>query len=581
MQNKKSWFGRQVESYKTQRSPDSQAASNSALAQCGDFRTQSLGRSSNQVGIQPSYNLQAQMLGSSVESKSCSSLSTIESDSAVQISGNNELFRDTALGLFRSKSIEDLIDKYAPLPEPRSWRHSKGQTSPGRLKYALAHTEAKYGASPVLSQRTSPTLSQNLRGVLQSVPDIVHGKQAEHCPQGEKMQKPTSAKEEVVHNTATEDVSIIVEVPSQSQYSIPSESKSSSIHTGMSECTKQSNIDSNKSEQNHESRNTRSSLWYKSSSATELLAGLRQPVVSSETTRLASLAFGSLDTATQRFQTISPQGSDEPITANAQSKYQDEIPVSDSVSLASISLYQSTTLDSLDMEPLMSTSQLTCEGLLKPTDGSSSRKSSTSDSAVDLRPPTSDEDNRSESPVPCKTKDLNAQTSQSVSVNFQSISCNKAEAVEEDEGTNSNTVKRSDSKGSQDSGNGKTPERSLSPRIPFSKIQTPSFTQLIHPPSVVISDHSHEVAPDKEDQLSSSDTQTNNSESVESAKMLDKPVLERRNSNSSDLSDRSDSSTRSYMSDSSYSIDDDDFDLQLEAKSKANFSVSSLSLAIL
>ena len=177
---------------------------------------------------------------------------------------------------------------------------------------------------------------------------------------------------------------------------------------------------------------------------------------------------------------------------------------------------------------------------------------------------------RESSVVLCKTE-LSVQLT-------HDLTCNKG-SYSDDESlfqpiTESNMT-RSDSKESRhsdDSGNGKTPERSLSPRIPFSKIQTPSFTQLIHPPSVIISDHSHdEPSGDAPCSQTSDDTHTT-SDVCESILIVDKPTLERKLSSSSFTSDRSDS-IKSYLSDSSYSIDDDDYDFDSH-RPKQSVSVS-------
>ncbi len=154
---------------------------------------------------------------------------------------------------------------------------------------------------------------------------------------------------------------------------------------------------------------------------------------------------------------------------------------------------------------------------------------------------------------------------------------------------------------SQDSSiSAKQQERPLSPRIPFSKVQTPSFTQINHPPpSVVISDHSNDDLPSPHSQDDTSATepsmtftavdcavgsgslQTSSEKkpaaglttsaslgdltSAKSDTNLDpgyflvRPTSERRLSLSSTASDRSDS-LKSCFSDSSYSIDEDDFE---------------------
>ena len=108
-------------------------------------------------------------------------------------------------------------------------------------------------------------------------------------------------------------------------------------------------------------------------------------------------------------------------------------------------------------------------------------------------------------------------------------------------------------------------EGSKSPRMGFREAQTPSFTQINHGhlPAVIISDHSHD----------------NNG--LEDMKDPTLPhfghklhVLERKLSNSSVVSDHSESG-RSYTSDSSYSLDDDEYDLNFRTKlSSENKTVS-------
>lgn len=114
-------------------------------------------------------------------------------------------------------------------------------------------------------------------------------------------------------------------------------------------------------------------------------------------------------------------------------------------------------------------------------------------------------------------------------------------------------VNNQNSKDSDDSAVSKTPPLALSARVPFEKVQTPSFTQLKHPPSVIISDHSHELT--LEESLDVCDPGS----PCETESLTLRRHVERKMSNCSDVSDRSDSS-RSFMSDSSYSIDDDDLD---------------------
>lgn len=145
--------------------------------------------------------------------------------------------------------------------------------------------------------------------------------------------------------------------------------------------------------------------------------------------------------------------------------------------------------------------------------------------------------------------------------------------------------------------------RPRSPRIPFSKVQTPSFTKIIHPPpSVVISDHSHDDLPspntpeaDNKDSAefrigelttenllmkkrsssigsSLSDLSGKSDTNLDPAYNRDRRYSERRLSFSSTTSERSDS-IKSGLSDSSYSIDDEDLDF-IPHKRKLSASVS-------
>ena len=160
---------------------------------------------------------------------------------------------------------------------------------------------------------------------------------------------------------------------------------------------------------------------------------------------------------------------------------------------------------------------------------------------------------------------------------------------------------------SQDSSTStKQQDRPLSPRIPFSKVQTPSFTKIIHPPpSVVISDHSHDDLPSPKtpddikeskvfseveqvvDSLTSkkgyisltrslSDLSSKSDINLDPAYNADRRSSERRLSFSSTTSERSDS-IKSGLSDSSYSIDDEDLDF-MPHRRKLSASVSESSM---
>ena len=121
-------------------------------------------------------------------------------------------------------------------------------------------------------------------------------------------------------------------------------------------------------------------------------------------------------------------------------------------------------------------------------------------------------------------------------------------------------------------------DRPVSPRLPLYKAQTPSFTRITHPPCVVVSDHCHnntgESTPPSSRayqmprQTSSQDLPSPTDAAMDhmhnlSLQCIDRPTLERKHSNSS-MSDRSESS-RSFLSDSSYSVEDDEFEQLTDA----------------
>lgn len=104
--------------------------------------------------------------------------------------------------------------------------------------------------------------------------------------------------------------------------------------------------------------------------------------------------------------------------------------------------------------------------------------------------------------------------------------------------------------------------RQRSPQIPsrisFSMVQTPSFTKLSDPPAVVISDHSHEI-PLPMPLSTPQNILAYISSEVTDNLDIERPVCERKLSTSSIASDSSRSAC-SLLSDSSYSIEDDDVD---------------------
>ena len=312
---------------------------------------------------------------------------------------SNGIYRDESMGLFRSQSIEDLIDKYAPLPERRGKSSDVDGETVGRIKYTIAYTGAKYGCSPIMSPTPGTT-----RHSVSKKPD-------ESLPNSQEM--------------STEE--------------------SSTVEGGAVD-TQNSDVDIN------------------------------------PTCKVDSVDSDDLE--------VAKMSSD--LEQNRETSSQ---------------------VDPMDTN------------LLLPSDNYSPSQMSTSkDSAVMV------------------VDEADSESS------FQPIS------VTEDEERGS--IVHKDSKDSDDSGMAcRSPPRCLSPRVPFEKVQTPSFTQIVYPPSVVISDHSHETS--YEENLCQ-ETPEEAPEGTDSGLGLHQH-LERKFSNCSDVSERSDSS-RSMMSDSSYSIDDDDLD---------------------
>lgn len=265
---------------------------------------------------------------------------------------------------------------------------------------------------------------------------------------------------------------------------------------------------------------------------------------------------------------------------------------------------------------------------LSPVTGRSTRKFSVgSDSAVEMsmsdddhqleallaeskrRKSYEDVGNRSKSKTHCEFTSSTPETRVSFISKFKSSNNSKSSTItsvtyssctsdcQVTSSSDDPSMDKSDSKDSEGNCSSKQPERPLSPRIPFRNVQTPSFTKIIHhPPSVVISDHSHDEAQSPKSPLSSGrspliapfpstaadteniqksiytqgksrgsfgssgDLSTRSTElNMDSIDHLDKPNVERRLSLSSTASDRSDS-IKSVLSDSSYSIDDDDYD---------------------
>ena len=270
----------------------------------------------------------------------------------------------------------------------------------------------------------------------------------------------------------------------------------------------------------------------------------KQPVLSleSETRKLSNLSCGSLDSATDHLNSISPpEVEGEPITHYS---------VASSSTQPSGSRYKTEVYLNLRPSPINTAST---ELFLQPhSDNLGSPKSSGGDSAVELLPPSSDD----------------GQWSPSVS---QSRLTPESEFQFQPIGSDEDTTTHKCSRSSVDSGNCRTPERSLSPRIPFCQIQTPSFTQLAEPPSVIITDLS-------QDGYCHEDYKPCNI-STETSGRLHKPLLERKNSNSSVNSDRSDS-IKSVMSDSSYSIEDDEYEISLSPDGSSGNTKPSVSVSL-
>ena len=160
--NKKPWYMRKSESYKISRPVDSSKTHQ-------DFRTRSLGAAHSRVSLSStgSYGpitggrylsrsgTRSSGLGPSLEGSLYSERSMYSSDSLYSSTAND---LDRPPGLYRTRSIEELLDKYAPLPIPKKGRRGKSTGSLDRLtsgkeriKFAIAYSSAKVGASPVLS----------------------------------------------------------------------------------------------------------------------------------------------------------------------------------------------------------------------------------------------------------------------------------------------------------------------------------------------------------------------------------------------------------------------------------------------
>ena len=159
---KKPWYVRKSESYKISRPVESSKAHQG-------FRTRSLGATHSRVSLNStgSYGsisggryvsrsgTRSSGLGPSLEGSLYSERSMQSSDSLYSSTAND---LDRPPGIYRTRSIEELLDKYAPLPIPKKGRQDKSTGSLDRLtsgkeriKFAIAYSSAKVGASPVLS----------------------------------------------------------------------------------------------------------------------------------------------------------------------------------------------------------------------------------------------------------------------------------------------------------------------------------------------------------------------------------------------------------------------------------------------
>ena len=340
---------------------------------------------------------------------------------------------------------------------------------------------------------------------------------------------------------------------------------------------------------------------FKSNSATNLSSGVTQPtppfVLSDHISKsLSSVATGSLDTAKDKLQEYNTIGDFEeqyhklPHYKKGKDYSSLDSTVSESVSCSSPFLK---TKSSLESSLTADSGHCSSSNYLQPeanAEGTTSRKSSSSDSAIDMRPHLSEDGQICSTPsgvakpVSYIKPDVKAANTDSCPVypsepmidnlmktspRSHSKSRSRYEEILAGEvpSPEKSVLHRSDSKDSNAS-NGS--ERSKSPRFSFCKAQTPSFTKLIHPPSVVISDHSNEDAANKttESDKPISQPATSKTHSLPKNENLEtltirKSSLERKLSDASTSSDFSDSTTKSFLSDSSYSMDDEDYDIDI------------------
>ena len=438
--------------------------------------------------------------------------------------------------IYKSRSIEELIEKYAP--SPATSKHSKKELSSQRFKYSIAYSGVKVGTAAVLgtgwSEKSSPSR------VFSSSPKPFS---KSHCSTSQHVK-------DVFCNPLQENnnLSLLNTESAVPQTNTPLHSKSlhdaqknssygSSDFTPDSEISSRTTVDSDfpspcsaqrmySSYLNDNNPMHNTNCLAKSKDSPAQINDLCHLSLSPDNPQECS---GALPTITTNNVSENTCKVNEPVGNQAHSQVPSAI----------------FTLDDIINQVQNRSDAL----LLSPNDGCgyvSSRKSSAGDSAIDLFPLSSDEDG-SRSP-----KDTTSDKSpvEDMKTMPSLPAChNVKEAWTSDSSTS-------------EEGNFKRP---LSPRMPFGKIQTPSFTKIMEPPSVVISDHSNIP-------VSVGDsTDSNVDNPSDYLDKLEKPALERNPSSSSI------SSSASFMSDSSYSIDDEDYDGNMVLpKPKMSNSVRSL-----
>ena len=489
--------------------------------------------------------------------------------------------------LCKSHSIEELLEKYAPsVPVQGDGRGGPVEGCAGKLRYTLALTGAKYGANPMLSPnvRSLPvSMASNRLLDDNSISSTYDQPRQSWSYSVSSRSEGSNVVEDIIEDTNDQFDNGDAAYASLSPSDSGNPSSSSPNIYSRPENISLNQSDFEKGEGATGTTITHAQIVYKSNSAGELGGRFSKcTAVKPEhyhCSRFAKLGLGSLDTVGDgypEFSSIDSEGRDlvqllQMTTNNLQceSTY---LPSEASMS----GLHSLNTFDSISSEvsPTPVKDDVSPEGLtsgqLKPdylgSHGRTSRKSSSADSAIDLRAPLSDEDH-SESPVPSLSMSASSsifQTSKSIRNTTDSLQMELpgmpgaftliSQLINED---SKDAISKRFCKETEDtSTEPEKAESALSPRIPFSQVQTPSFTQIIPPPSVIISDHSHESP------ASQSNVESPTSDGIRNLDFGDMLItipLQRKLSNSSINSDRSDS-TQSMLSDSSYSIDDEDFE---------------------